>query len=169
MERQFEVRYLASFPMMLEFYKKSMKIARIFQVVVCTLSWAYFVAISIRDGILFFMLPTLLGMALIYTLLWFVPHGITWLSLHRAKKQYEGIMPETVVTFADMIQLSEGMVQITVEYRKILCVERWKNSYMLMTGKRNGVMLDPNGFTQGTFEEFKQFLREKRPDLTIPE
>ena len=61
------------------------------------------------------------------------------------------------------------MVHITVEYRKIVRVLRLKHSYVLMIGKRNGVMLDPKGFTKGAFEEFKHFLREKRPDLTIPE
>ena len=169
MEKQFEVRYLGSFQMMLEFYKKSLLVVRVIQAIVCTSLWLYYVGVSIRDGILFFMFPALLLMGLLFVLLWFMPHGITWLTLYRAKKQYEGIVPETVVTFADMIQMSEGMVQITVEYRKIVRVERWKHSYMLMTGKRNGIMLDPNGFTQGTFEEFKQFLREKRPDLTIPD
>jgi hypothetical protein len=27
--------------------------------------------------------------------------------------------------------------------------------------------IDPNCFTKGTYEEFKQFLREKCPDLKI--
>ena len=61
------------------------------------------------------------------------------------------------------------MVHLTIEYRKILRVLRLKHSYMLMMGKRNGVMLDPNGFTKGTFEEFKQFLRDTYPNLQIPE
>ena len=29
--------------------------------------------------------------------------------------------------------------------------------------------LSYDGFTKGTFSEFKQFLRTKRPDLKIPE
>ena len=99
----------------------------------------------------------------------FLPHIYAWSALRASKKQNDGIMPATIITFGDIIELREGMVHITVEYRKIVKVLRLKHSYMLMTGKRNGVMLDPNGFTQGTFEEFKQFLREKRPDLKIPE
>jgi hypothetical protein len=63
----------------------------------------------------------------------------------------------------------ESMVHLTIEYRKIVRVVRLKHSYLLMTSRRTGVLLDPNGFTKGTFEEFKQFLRQKRPDLTIPE
>ena len=60
-------------------------------------------------------------------------------------------------------------MHLTVEYRKICKVVRLKHSYVLMIGKRNGVMLDPNGFTKGNFEDFKRFLQEKRPDLTVPE
>ena len=61
------------------------------------------------------------------------------------------------------------MTHIAVEYRKIRRVVHLRHSYVLMIGRRNGVILDPNTFTKGTFAEFKQFFREKRPDLTIPE
>lgn len=63
----------------------------------------------------------------------------------------------------------EGTIHITAEYCKIVRVVRLKHSYVLMMGKRNGLILDSNAFTKGTFEEFKQFIREKRPDLNIPE
>ena len=98
-----------------------------------------------------------------------MPHWVTWGSLRNAKKLNDGIMPETVVTAGDVLELDEGMTHITVEYRKIRRVVHLRHSYVLMIGRRNGVILDPNAFTKGTFAEFKQFLREKRPDLTIPE
>ncbi len=99
----------------------------------------------------------------------FLPQIYASTSIRNAKKQNDGVLPETVITFGETIELHEGMIHITVEYRKILRIVHLKHSYMLMIGKRNGVMLDPGGFTKGTFTEFKQFLREKRPDLTIPE
>jgi len=89
--------------------------------------------------------------------------------MKNGKKQNDGVAPEVIITFGETIKLHEGMVDITVEYRKIQKVVRLKHSYMLMIGKRNGLMLNPDCFTKGTFEEFKQFLREKRPDLKIPE
>ena len=98
-----------------------------------------------------------------------MPQWYTWLTLRNVKKQNDGMQPETIVTFGDIIEMHEGMVHLTIEYRKIKKVIRLKYSYMLMLGKRNGVMLAPDSFTKGTFEEFKQFLREKRPDLVIPE
>lgn len=99
----------------------------------------------------------------------FLPQLYARSAVSNAKKQNDGVAPEVVITFGETIDLHEGMVHITVEYRKIQKVVRLKHSYMLMIGRRNGLMLNPDCFTKGTFEEFKQFLREKRPDLTIPE
>ena len=99
----------------------------------------------------------------------FLPQIYARNAIRNITKQNDGIQPETIITFGDTIELHEGMIHITVEYRKIQKVVHLKHSYMLMIGKRNGVMLDPNAFTKGTFSEFKHFLREKRPDLNIPE
>lgn len=99
----------------------------------------------------------------------FMPQFYAWSVMKSSKKQNDGVVPEVIITFGESIKLHEGMVDVTVEYRKIQKVVRLKHSYMLMIGKRNGLMLRPDGFTKGTFEEFKQFLREKRPDLKIPE
>ena len=73
------------------------------------------------------------------------------------------------MTFGDTIEMHEGMVHLTIEYRKIVRTIRLKHSYMLMLGKRNGVMLEPNAFTKGSFEEFKQFLRTKCPGILVVE
>ena len=74
-----------------------------------------------------------------------------------------------MVQFGDNIQLFEGMLHLTMEYRRVVKVVRLKHSYCLMTSKRTAIMLRDDAFTKGTFEEFKQFLREKYPHLTIPE
>lgn len=79
-------------------------------------------------------------------------------------------MPEAKVTVGeDSIDMDEGFVHLSLEYRKFCRIVHLKHSYVLMMGKRNGLMIDPDGFTKGTFAEFKQFLREKRPDLNVPE
>ena len=115
------------------------------------------------------MIPMLAIMGPLLLFFAFMPHWYTWLTMRATKKQNDDQQPETVITFGETIELREGMVHLTIEYRKIVRVLRLKHSYMLMMGKHNGVMLDPNGFTKGTFEEFKQFLRAKYPNLTIPE
>jgi hypothetical protein len=170
MEPRFEVRYFTTRKMITEFARKHSVGPR----------WPLMIAFwSIY--ILFLLIPLLVGalgkmqeimiiaLGIIMLYLGFMPHIYAGSTLRAVKKQNDGIMPETVITIGDTIELREGMIHITVEYRKLVKVFRLKHSYVLMMGKRNGVMLDPNGFTKGTFEEFKQFLREVRPDLAIPE
>ena len=115
------------------------------------------------------MLPTLLFMGVVFGSLYFLPDYYSWLTLRNTKKQNDGELPETKIVFGDTIEMFEGMVHLTIEYRKIEKVVRLRNSYVLMNGKRTGILIDPDGFTMGTFEEFKQFLRTKRPDLKVPE
>ena len=113
------------------------------------------------------MLLIILGVSMLTVC--FLPQFYAHSVMKNTKKQNDGVVPEVIITFGETIKLHEGMVDITVEYRKIQKVVRLNHSYMLMIGRRNGLMLRPDRFTQGTFEEFKQFLREKRPDLKIPE
>ena len=166
----FENRYYTTHNMMAEFARKY-SIGPRWPVAAVTFLVYAFVAIPAFAAPDTFseIMPalTVMGVAMVVVLP--LPHWYTWATLRGIKKQNDGQQPEAVITFGETIELREGMVHITLEYRKLVRVVRLKYSYMLMIGKRRGLMLDPNGFTKGTFEEFKQFLREKRPDLTVPE
>ena len=107
---------------------------------------------------------------LVLLLLFFMPWYISWNALRSSKRSNDGVIPETrIAVNEDRIDVDEGCVHFTLEYRKFCRVVHLKHSYVLMIGRRSGLMIDPDGFTRGTFTEFKQFLREKRPDLNIPE
>lgn len=169
MEPLFESRFYCNHRMMAEFYRK-IGIGPRYPVVALGAAVACGLALySAYYGVLAQTARTLLYLMIFEVAVFFVPHWVTWGSLRNAKKINDGIMPETVVTAGDVLELDEGMTHITVEYHKIRRVVHLRHSYVLMIGRRNGVILDPNAFTKGTFAEFKQFLREKRPDLTIPE
>ena len=171
MDILFENRFYATRKMMTEFGRKYAVGPTVPRMI---LVWVLYVAVFVPAlvspesfspllrAVLYILGPVLLITA-------FLPALYARASIRHAKKQNDGIQPETVITFGDAIELREGMIHITVEYRKIIKVVHLKHSYMLMIGKRNGVMLDPDGFTKGSFSEFKQFLRVKRPDLNIPE
>ena len=169
MEIDFECRYHSKHKMLADFARKYSVGPRPAVVCVVVAIYAYFVFNSWWNGILLEMAPMLLLMGVIFSTLYFLPDYYAWATLRNVKKQNDGVLPETVVTFADTIEMREGMVHLTIEFRKIEKIVRLKNSYVLMNGKRTGIILDPDGFTKGTFEDFKQFLREKRPDLEIPE
>ena len=169
MEPRFEVKYLCSHKMFVEFARKYMvgprtPILAIFWALYAVILMLYLLGTKDYESLLM-----LICLGLAFLALSFMPHWFAWLSRRQSKKQNDGVLPETVLAFGDTSEMYEGMVHITVEYRKIVAVRRLKYSYVLMIGKKNGVMLDPNGFTKGTFAEFKQFLREKCPEVTIPE
>ena len=169
METTFENRYYPRFPMMEEYYRQYGTGPRISTVFAAVVALIGITAFCVAQGILDQMKWMLVFVLVMDIVAYFFPNLAAWTSIRNAKKQNDGVQPEVVVTFGENIELREGMVHITMEYRKILRVVRLKHSYILMTGKRSGVILDPNGFTKGTFEEFKLFLQEKRPDLAIPE
>lgn len=165
----FENRYYCNHKMLAEFGRKYSVGPRPVMVALLIAAFAYFVIDSWWEGILLEMLPMLTFMAVIFGSMYFLADLFAWSSLRNAKKQHDNMQPESVITFGDVIEVHEGMVRITLEYRKIRKVVRLKHCYLLMNGKRTGIMLREDGFTKGTFPEFKQFLREKCPDITIPE
>ena len=165
----FENRFLGNYKMVVEVSRKYSVGPRPPVAFVMALIYIGFVVKCWYEGILPYMILSLLFVGAVFTAIYFLPHFYTWLLLHNTKKQNDGVQPEVVVSFGDAIEVREGMVHLTIEYRKIKKVVRLRHSYLLMNSRRGGIMIDPEKFTKGTFEEFKQFLREKRPDLVIPE
>lgn len=100
----------------------------------------------------------------------FLPQFYAHSTIANMKKQNDGVLPETIVVFGDEnIQMFEGMVHLTIEYRKIVKTVRLKNSYALMTGKRTAVLVQENGFTRGSFAVFREFIRNKCPGVEVVE
>jgi len=82
---------------------------------------------------------------------------------------YDDVMPPISVRFGEVITIRNKDNTRILEYRKIKKVLSMKHSYVIIDKKSGVLLLNRDGFTKGTFEEFKQFLRTKRPDLTVPE
>ena len=169
METAFEVKYYENHKMIAEFARKHSIGPRPPVLLGFGVFYFVFLVLSIQRGVLCERGYMLLVLGICMLVVAFLPHLYAWSLIKNAKKQNDGVLPQTIVFFGDTIEMHEGMVHLTIEYRKIVKVIHLKHSYMLMIGKRNGVMLDPDGFTKGSFEEFKQFLRVTRPDLHIPE
>ena len=169
MEPQFENRYYSTYKQIAEFARKYMTGPRPILLIIFGIFYGVLLLGTLLGDVDYEGLRYLIILGLCFLILAFLPNLTAWQSIRQLKKQNDGVIPETVTTFGDTIEIHEGMVHITIEYRKIIAVRRLKHSYMLMIGKRNGVMLDADGFTKGTFAEFRQFLKEKRPDLQIPE
>ena len=77
------------------------------------------------------------------------------------KKLHNGKSYETVVRFGEDITMEEGACAITVEYGQIERIYYLEHACVLMFGRRNGILLDPKGFTEGSFTEFKEFIESR--------
>ena len=170
MEALLENTYICDKKMMREFYRKySVGPTPIISIVTAVLMVielpALVVGIMLRRDV--WMLAV---MYLVFILVQFFPNLFAWSSLRNARKQNDGVMPETRVVFTgEDIQMFEGMVHLTVEYRKITRGVRLKHSYALMTGKRTAVLIKDDAFTKGSLEELRSFLAQKCPGIAFAE
>ena len=76
---------------------------------------------------------------------------------------------ELTYRFGDTIQVICDDKTMELTYKQITMVEVFADHVVLGIQKNMMLFVAIDGFTKGTFTEFKQFLREKRPDLKIPE
>ena len=90
-------------------------------------------------------------------------------GMKKELKFHQGVLPTNTARFWDKISIENEMASRNWEYKHLTGVYSFKYSYCLRFADKTVLLLGRDGFTKGTFEEFKQFLREKRPDLKIPE
>ena len=112
-----------------------------------------------------------LTLAVIYALLalWYQLR-----PLRAAKRAYEncvkyndGVIPPTTVRFGDHITFLDHSHSTEVGYHKIKKIHILKEG-LVMDMQENRVHFSAiDRFTEGSMQELKQFLREKRPDLRI--
>ena len=168
MECYFENRYVGNQKMLVEFARKHATGPRPW-------TWILFAPLSVflilaliseLDGETKQMVAYFFAVLILLQLL---PYYYAWTVIRQDKKKNNGKIGESVIRFGEKITVSESKMELTLDYETIVRVVHLKHSYVLMNSRRTGVMLDVNSFTKGTFEEFKQFLRTKRPDLKIPE
>ncbi len=76
-------------------------------------------------------------------------------------KLHNGNKPESVIRFSDKIYLTEGTFSVSFEYSQIIKIYNLKRSMVLMYSKQSGLIVKPNCFSVGTFEDFKKFINQK--------
>ena len=111
--------------------------------------------------------PILFSLALLLYGIFF-PQINAYFAVRNYKKDTSG-NGTYKISFGEKIEVTQGTLRSIWEYSDIQNVYHLKYSYELAKSKRLALCLDPDGFTKGNFAEFKQFLKEKRPDLSIPE
>ena len=89
-------------------------------------------------------------------------------EIKRMKKRL-GEDPVDTISFGDSIEIIRGTGRVCWEYSDVKRVKQLKHSFILERDKNLTIVLDPNGFTKGTFADFKEFLRVRCPNVEIPD
>lgn len=77
------------------------------------------------------------------------------------ERMYQGKQVKSIVTFGESIIIDEENNHLEFSYNQISKIRYTKQVWALMLGKNNAIIIKPTGFTQGTAEEFKQFIEGK--------
>lgn len=82
---------------------------------------------------------------------------------------YDGDSSPARIRFGEQVMIEDHSAVMTMDYDQIQQVIALRHGLFLRWNDNAYLAIDPNTFTKGTFSEFKAFLREKRPDLNIPD
>lgn len=115
-------------------------------------------------------LPALSAVYILFAgLIWLCPIWFGTRAYQNKLKYYDGVMPESTVRFGDQIVIADVDSTHTIPYDKLTRLCFMKNGIAFVLGKQKMIGIPNETFTKGSLQELKQFLREKRPDLKIPE
>ena len=169
MESLFEINAQVNYKMTVENMRKFGIGPRPATVVVTSILFLFTLLFSAATGILAkgWKVYTIFGAGLLLT--FFLPNILTALAFRSAKKRNGGVLPSYNIIVDDKITMQSGSQKVKYEFCDMTHIVHLKYSYKLRFTDRRSLLIDTNCFTKGTFSEFKQFLRTKRPDLNIPE
>jgi len=72
-----------------------------------------------------------------------------------------GKINETQVVFDKNIVMDEGKIHMEFEYAQVLKIFESKNFLALNIGKGSNILVKKDGFTEGTLEDFRSFIKDK--------
>ena len=169
MEPCFELHFSANYRMTVENLRKYGVGPRIPTAIAVWAVLILWVIVSALNGTLKIYWIVTAIVAVVEFVTFFLPHYFTLFGFWMLKKKNAGKLPEAIVTFSNNIICQSGEHQLTYDYADLVGAVHLKHSYKLRFTERRSLLLNTDAFTKGTFSEFKQFLRQKRPDLVIPE
>jgi hypothetical protein len=80
-------------------------------------------------------------------------------------RKRDGTRPQTVVKFSDKIYIKEGSETKEYEFSQVIRLKNLKNSYLLMTSKKDAIIIDREGFARHGFDEFKEYIKDMCPGV----
>ena len=173
METGFENRCELNETMIVDYHKAQDKKMRRLRMVVTVVGVV--VLIEMLAGVLLEMIGTMF--AFVTVVINLTAMYLLWFSTPMVIKKTVGCFreftgcqsAELTCRFGDTIQVICGDKTMELSYKKITNAVLFADHMVLGIQKNMMLFVAVDGFTKGTFSEFKQFLRTKRPDLKIPE
>ena len=98
-----------------------------------------------------------------------LPQLCAKLEMRVIRKKHGGVVPASITWFGKEISTNDGDGRQYAAYSQITAIRMFHDYFAIFLDHFTILILSYDGFTQGSFQEFKQFLRQKRPDLKIPE
>ena len=102
-------------------------------------------------------------------LIWQLPRMIANRAFRNRMKYYNGDIPELTARFGDNLVLEDADSLHTFSYDKITRIHFREDALTVVIAKDRAVCIPVREFTRGSMPELKQFLRQKCPDLKIPD
>lgn len=174
MEPQFECIFRPTVPMQAErlfrikekAYIGSLVVSIVYFLFVCYFLYSAYYVVGVPVGAGAVALALFAVAMLLYGC--FSHYYAAWRQIRRFQKNpaAQGVFH---FVFGDEITCYMGDAKSTWKYSAILETYRYQRSYELHMNTAAHLIILPEGFTKGTFPEFLQFLREKRPDLIVQE
>ena len=92
------------------------------------------------------------------------------MAYKRKLAYYDGVMPPAVFSFyEDHFEVVDVDSSRTAHYAKIQTVEFLEYSFAITLMDGHAYLAATDGFTKGTPEEFREFIRNKCPHLNLPQ
>ena len=135
------------------------------------------VVISAVLGVVLLALHFLTNDYHLFTGIWGVLYAIwlyfrPWMAAAKTVKRetkFEGTeILESITKFGDEIHDATKHLSMTAPYDKIKEIHFSEHVIVIRDTRNNDFILDKNGFTKGTFEEFLPFIQNKCPQLKLP-
>jgi hypothetical protein len=112
-----------------------------------------------------------IGLIVFGAILIFLALSNARLSANRIYKQQlavHGHEPENSVLFSDIIRgIGANKAESIYQYSQIAKIYETRDLIILMMSKSVALLLKKDGFTIGSYEGFKTFIKEKCPDIKI--
>ena len=191
MEYNFENKCTVDQKIMTESVRTNRKVFSTMSLIPTVITGLGIVSILARAAVQFYLdLPMLLRWTIFFLLFLRIsttPRRTARRVVKDFKRTYNVESVECTTQFGDKIHYAiQGTEDSAYDYSCITKVASCKNSYILCFKKKVLAEIDPkgkeryinkkgtillvrDGFTKGDFESFKQFLREKCPNVKIPE